>query len=184
MTKSPFITSTLRLASIVRTKKYMAIICKDRWGSSYFSPAGESSCIDRKETSPVWIGETLKEALFSSQDFFVKLGGYPLPLDKLEAAKIESAACNHAFWCGIAERFRFKDTRAARSKSALVFVSWSSDKTDQVKLLASRGSGTSHSAWYEGENDGKVFHVSINASDEEMGEVAVRALDACRPNYA
>ncbi|WP_194300039.1 hypothetical protein [Acetobacter musti] len=114
----------------------------------------------------------------------MKLGGYPLPEDQLREAGKESNRKSSAFWSQIAENFGFMDGIVARKKSALVFVNWNSDLTDQVRLAASRGSGTSHSAWYEGENDGKVFHVSINASDEEMGEVAVRALDACRPNYA
>ncbi|ATJ89796.1 MULTISPECIES: contact-dependent growth inhibition system immunity protein [Acetobacter] len=173
-----------RLANIIRTRKYYAVICRDDWGSSLFSPFGVSVVIPRKQVSTIWIGKNMRKALTTSRDSQPWYGDGPIPQKDFEQTQRRSREAEQKFWFGIRDEYAFKDHLAAMSKSALVFINWDYGETDQIRLLASRGQGGGHSAWYEGENQGKVFHVSINASDEELGAVALQALDACQPNYA
>lgn len=114
----------------------------------------------------------------------MKFGAYPIPTEMFENARCDSATAERNFWFGVRDAYGFKDHFEALSKSALVFASWKCDETDQICLKATRGRGAGHSAWYKGENHGKVFDVSINATDEELGAAALQALDACQPNYA
>ncbi|GBQ96272.1 hypothetical protein ACFFGF_06650 [Asaia lannensis] len=172
-----------RRAQLIRTKKYVAVICMERWGGSHFSRSGWSTFIPRKQATTEWIGENLKKALYSSEDFGAHLPR-PLPDEPFNSMKPESGARSHEFWLRIQQEFGFKDILTAKSKSALIFVDWPEDKDDEVEMLSSRGSGAHHSAWGTNEDFGKVFHASINLSDLEFGEVAVQALDRCKPNYA
>ncbi|MCP1197497.1 hypothetical protein NKW84_16820 [Acetobacter senegalensis] len=174
----------IKRANILRTRKYIAIICNDRWGGIHFSPKEASVFIERKDATSIWIGNNLKTALRSSRDLSYKFGKDTLPQDMSEEIIGLSRSAERTFWFRIRDVFGFKDHITAMSKSALVFASWQCDDTDLVCLKASRGRGAGHSAWYEGENQGRVFHVSINASDEELGSIALQALDACQPNYA
>lgn len=89
-------------------------------------------------------------------------------------------------WAAISKVLqRGKERVAAMSKSALIFVKLvlRENGSDTISDF-SRDQGGGHSAWYLNENQGKIFHVSINVSDEELGTVALQALDACQPNYA
>ncbi|MFT8402780.1 MAG: hypothetical protein ABF932_02215 [Gluconobacter potus] len=169
-------------AHLIRTRKYVAVISMDRRGGSFFSVTGWSTFIDRKDATPEWIGENLRKALKTSRDLVMEWGGYPLPQDKIDAEKKKSGPLYMEFWGRVWEKYGFKDWRDAQTKSALVFVKWECEQTDQVRFAASKGRGTSHSAWYTNENEGKVFHASFNASNQEFGEVALQALDVCRPN--
>lgn len=168
---------------LIRTRKYVAVISMDNRGGSFFSVTGWSAFIDRNEATPEWIGENLKKALETSRDLFMEWGGYPLPQEKIDAEHKKSAPLYMEFWTRVQERYGFKDWRDAQTKSALVFARWESEQTDQVRFAASKGRGTNHSAWYSNENHGKVFHTSFNASNQEFGDVAIRALNVCRPNY-
>jgi len=172
-----------RYANLIRTRKYVAVISMDNRGGSFFSVTGWSTFTDRKDATPEWIGENLRKALETSRDLFMEWGKYPLPQDKIDAEKKKSGPLYMEFWGQVREKYGFKDWRDAQTKSALVFVNWECEQTDQVRFAASKGRGASHSAWYSNENEGKVFHASITASNWEFGEVAVQALDVCRPNY-
>ncbi|WP_122049203.1 hypothetical protein [Asaia bogorensis] len=172
-----------RRVQVIRTRKYVAVICMERWGGGHFSRSGWSIFIPRKQVTTEWIGANLKKALYSSEDFGAHLPT-PIPSELSRPAKDESNQKSYEFWLRIQEEFGFKDILTAMSKSAMVFVRWPEDKEDQVEMVASRGSGAHHSAWGTNENFGKVFHASINLSDLEFGEVAVQALDRCQPNYA
>ena len=171
-------------AHLIRTRKYIAVISMDTRGGSFFSTTGWSTFIDHKDANPEWIGENLRKALETSRDYVVEWGEYPLPREKnLRKTKnlfLSIWIFGHVFQ----EKYGFKDWREAQTKSALVFANWECEQTDQIRFSASRGRGTSHSAWSTNENQGKVFHVLINASDEALGAVALQALDACQPNYA
>ncbi|MBS1072947.1 hypothetical protein JK222_14780 [Gluconobacter cerinus] len=173
----------VRYAQLIRTRKYVAVISMDNRGGSFFSVTGWSTLIDRKEATPEWIGENLKKALQTSRDLFMEWGGLPLPQDKIDAEHKKSGPLFMEFWGRVQETYGFKDWRDARKKSALVFAYWECEQTDQVRLAASKGRGTGHSAWYSNENAGKVFHASINACDQEFGEIAIQALNVCQPNY-
>ncbi|WP_281701343.1 hypothetical protein [Acetobacter malorum] len=171
-------------AVIMRTKKYYTIYCKDVLGSIIFSSTGSSVVLPRKDVTVQWIGENLRKSLMESHDYSLQFNSHSG--NDSERAKIIdlSRSAERAFWFGIRDRFGFKDHLAAMSKSAVVFVSWEYEQTDQICFLATRGRGAGHSAWYLGEDEGKVFYVSIHASDEEIASVALQALDACQPNYA
>jgi len=171
-------------AHLIRTGKYIAVISMDTRGGSFFSTTGWSTFIDHKDANPEWIGENLRKALETSRDYVVEWGEYPLPREKNLEEDKKSFPIYMDFWTRVQEKYGFKDWREAQTKSALVFANWECEQTDQIRFSASRGRGTSHSAWSTNENQGKVFHVSINASDEELGAVALQALDACQPNYA
>ncbi|WP_252345667.1 hypothetical protein [Gluconobacter sp. P1C6_b] len=170
-------------AELIRTRKYIAVISMDRRGGSFFSVTGWSTFIDRKDATPEWIGENLRKALETSRDFVMEWNEDPLPRDKMAAESKKSGPLYMEFWGQVREKYGFKDWRDAQTKSALVFVNWECEQTDQVRFAASKGRGASHSAWYSNENEGKVFHASITASNREFGEVAIQALDVCRPNY-
>ncbi|GBR06978.1 hypothetical protein HW511_14015 [Asaia siamensis] len=172
-----------RRARLIRTRKYVAVICTERWGGSYFSRSGWSTFTPRKEATTEWIGANLKKALYSSEDFGAHLPT-PIPSEVSRPAKDESNQKSREFWLRIQQEFGFKDFLTTMSKSAMVFVRWPKDREDQVEMVASRGRGAGHSAWGTNENFGKVFHASIKLSDLEFGEVAVQALDRCQPNYA
>ncbi|BAT19100.1 hypothetical protein [Asaia bogorensis] len=172
-----------RRARLIRTRKYVAVICMERWGGSYFSRSGWSTFIPRKQVTTEWIGANLKKALYSSEDFGARLPR-PIPDESFDSMEPESGAQFNEFWLRIQQEFGFKDLLSAMSKSAMVFVDWPEDKDDEVEMLSSRGSGAHHSAWGTNENFGKVFHASINLNDLEFGEVAVQALDRCQPNHA
>lgn len=174
----------VKYAHLIRTQKYFAVISMDNRGGSFFSVTGWSTFIDRKNITPLWIGENLKKALQTSRDLFMEWGEYPLPQDKIDAEGKKSGPLYMEFWNCIQEKYGFKDWREAQKKSALVFAEWKCEQTNLVHLAASKGRGTSHSAWYSNENYGKVFYASIDASNQEFGEVALQALDACQPNYA
>ncbi|WP_233419917.1 hypothetical protein [Acetobacter cerevisiae] len=171
-------------AVIMRTKKYYAIYCQDVLGGSIFSSTGSSVVLPRKEMTVQWIGENLRKSLMESHNYYLDF--YNCSTDDPEREKVIdlSRSAERAFWFGIRDRFGFKDHLVAVSKSAAVFVSWEYEQTDQICFLATRGRGAGHSAWYLGENEGKVFYVSSHASDEEIASVALQALDACQPNYA
>lgn len=171
-------------AHLIRTRKYIAVISMDTRGGSFFSSSGWTTFINRNDATSEWIGTNLRQSLKTSRDYVVEWGVYPLPQDKIDAEREKSGPRYMTFWNLIKEKYNFRDWRHAQTKSALVFVDWKCEQTDQVCLMASKGFGTGHSAWYEGENQGRVFHVSINASDEELGSIALQALDACQPNYA
>ncbi|GBQ98186.1 hypothetical protein AA23498_3133 [Acetobacter nitrogenifigens DSM 23921 = NBRC 105050] len=181
---APGANGIVKYAHLIRTRKYVAVISMDNRGGSYFSVTGWSTFIDRKEATPQWIGKNLMKALRTSKDLFMQWGKYPLPQDKIDAERKKSGPLYMEFWGRVREKYGFKDWREAQTKSALVFAEWECEQTDQVHLAASKGRGTSHSAWYSNENHGKVFHASISASDQEFGAVALQALDACQPNYA
>jgi len=172
-----------RHSQVIRTRKYVAVICMERWGESHFSRSGWPTFIPLKQVTTEWIGANLKKALYSSEDFGAHLPR-PLPDEPFDSMKPESGARSHEFWLRIQKEFNFNDILTAMSKSALVFVGWPEDQGDQVEMLSARGSGAHHSAWGTNKNFGKVFHASITLSDLEFGEVAVQALDRCQPNYA
>ncbi|WP_438381653.1 hypothetical protein ABHV46_11950 [Asaia sp. BMEF1] len=172
-----------RRAQVIRTRKYVAVICEERWGGSHFSRSGWSTFIPRKEATTEWIGANLKKALYSSEDF----GAYlptPIPDEPFDTMELESNAKSREFWLRIQQEFGFKDFLTTLSKSAAIYINWPEDRGDQVEMLSTRGRGGGFSAWGTNENFGKVFHASINLSDLEFGEVAVQALDRCQPNYA
>ncbi|QEH96802.1 hypothetical protein [Gluconobacter thailandicus] len=180
---APGTNGIVRYAHLIRSRKYVAVISMDRRGGSFFSVTGWSTFIDRKEATPEWMGENLKKALQTSRDLSMEWGKYPLPQDKIDAEHKKSGPLYMEFWGHVQETYGFKDWRDAQTKSALVFAKWKCEQTDQVHLAASKGHGTSHSAWYSNENAGKVFHASINASDQEFGEIGIYALNVCQPNY-
>ncbi|MBO1359562.1 hypothetical protein J2D73_07095 [Acetobacter sacchari] len=182
--QQPRVAPSTKRANIIRTRKYFAVICRDEWGGSHFSPDGSSIAIPIKQVSAIWIGNNLRQALLTSHDYRADYGYGPLFDERLQEARPRSAAASRNFWFGIRDEYGFKDHLAAMSKSALAFVDWDYEETDQIRLRASRGRGGGHSAWYSHENHAKVFHVSINVTDEELGTVALQALDACQPNYA
>ncbi|WP_242010706.1 hypothetical protein [Acetobacter musti] len=119
-----------RIAQLIRTRKYIAVICHERWGGSFFSRSGSSAFIARKLATPEWIGKNIRKALYTSEDFSVKHENFIPSENNYTEATRECAYKCHAFWLKVAEEFNFKDTKAAKSKSALVFIHWSSDKTD------------------------------------------------------
>ncbi|WP_237388966.1 hypothetical protein [Acetobacter persici] len=170
--------------TIMRTKKYYAIYSEDTLGGIIFSPTGSSVVLPRKEVTFQWIGGNLRKSLMESYDYSLEFNNGSGNDSECEKILELSLSKGRAFWFGIRDRFGFKDHLVAVSKSAAVFVSWEYEQTDQICFLATRGRGAGHSAWYLGENEGKVFYVSIHASDEEIASVALQALDACQPNYA
>lgn len=173
----------VRYAHLIRTRKYVAVISMDNRGGSYFSVTGWSAFINREEAIPEWIGANLKKALQTSRDLLMEWGNSSLRAEKSKVEAKKSGPLYMAFWTRVQEKYGFTDWRDAQTKSALVFVCWEPEQTDQVEFAASKGRGTNHSAWYSNENHGKVFHTSFNASNQEFGEVAIRALNVCRPNY-
>ena len=170
-----------KYAHIFRAKKYLAIECQEIWGGSHFSRTGWSTYIDHAGATPEWIGENFRKSIQSSEYFTTP--GVPFPQGTSAKVNAESGLLMLAFWEKIAEAFRFKDWRAARAKTAMVFASWDYELTDQIELSASKGRGGGHSGWLQGEDQGTVFHVSINASNEELGNVIIQALNACKPSY-
>jgi len=168
-------------ADVFRAKKYLAIECQEIWGGSHFSRTGWSSYIDRAGATPEWIGENFRKSIQSSEYF--KTPGVPFPRETIAKVNAECGPLRLAFWGKLAEAFRFKDGRAASAKTAMVFGCWDYELTDQIELRASKGRGGGHSGWLQGEDQGTVFHVSINASNEELGNVIIQALNACKPNY-
>lgn len=168
-------------ANIFRAKKYLAIECQEIWGGSHFSRTGWSTYIDRAGATPEWIGENFRKSLQASEYF--KTPGVPFPRGTSAKVNAECGPLMLAFWGKLAEEFRFTDWRAARAKTAMVFACWDYELTDQIELRASKGRGGGHSGWLQGEDEGTVFHVSINASNEELGNVIIQALNACKPNY-
>ena len=171
-------------AHLLRTRKYVAVISMDKRGGSFFSVTGWSTFIDRKEATPKRIGENLKKALETSRDYVAEWGNCdPLLAEKYSIENKKSGALYMEFRTRVQEKYGFRDWRDAQTRSALVFARWESEQTDQVRFAASKGRGTNHSAWYSNENHGKVFHTSFNASNQEFGDVAIRALNVCRPNY-
>lgn len=173
----------VRYAHLIRTRKYVAVISMDNRGGSYFSVTGWSTFIDRKDATPDWIGGNLKKALQTSRDLLTEWGNTSLRAERSVVESKKSGPLYMEFWGRVQETYGFKDWRDAQTKSALVFAKWNCEQTDQVRLAASKGRGTGHSAWYSNENAGKVFHASINASDQEFGEIAIQALNVCQPNY-
>ncbi|WP_025841686.1 hypothetical protein [Asaia platycodi] len=172
-----------RRAEVIRTRKYVAVICLETWGGMHFSRSGWSTFIPRKQATTEWIGANLKRALYSSEDFGAHLPT-PIPSEVSRPAKDESNQKSREFWLRIQQEFGFKDNLTTMSKSAGIYINWPEDQGDQVEMLSTRGRGGGFSAWGTNENFGKVFHASINLSDLEFGEVAVKALDRCKPNYA
>ncbi|MBS0984550.1 hypothetical protein JK220_15605 [Gluconobacter cerinus] len=168
-------------ADILRAKKYLAVECQEVWGGSYFSRTGWSTFIDRNSATPEWIGENFRRSIQSSEYF--NTPGVPFPKGTSARVNSECEPLKLDFWGKIAEEFKFKDWRAASAKTAMVFSRWDYELTDQIELRASKGRGGGHSTWLRGEDDGTVFHVSINASNEELGNVIIQALNACKPNY-
>jgi len=122
--------------------------------------------------------------LTPSQGTPTRQAARPIPSKFYEPAIEESNVKSREFFARITDEFGFHDFLAAMSKSALIFVEWPEEKGDQVRMLATRGRGGGHSAWYSHQNFAKVFHVSIDARDLDVGEVVEQALNACRPNYA
>ncbi|MEJ5143540.1 hypothetical protein [Gluconobacter albidus] len=168
-------------ANCFRAKKYLAIECQEIWGGSHFSRTGWSTYIDRADATPGWIGENFRQSIQSSEYF--KTPGVPFPREAIAKVNAECDPLMLAFWGKLAEEFRFADWRATHAKTAMVFASWDYELTDHIELRASKGRGGGHSAWLQGEDDGTVFHVSISASNEELGNVIIQALNACKSSY-
>ncbi|MFT8803234.1 MAG: hypothetical protein ABF812_14770 [Gluconobacter cerinus] len=150
-----------------------------RSGRSHFSRTGWSTY--SAGATPEWIGENFRKSIQSSEYF--NTPGVPFPRGTSAKVDAECGPLMLAFWGKIAEAFKFKDWRAARAKTAMVFGCWDYELTDQIELRASKGRGGGHSGWLQGEDEGTVFHVSSNAPNEELGSVIIQALNACKPNY-
>lgn len=76
MSKAPWQIVTRR-AHVIRTKRYVAVLCQERWGGSFFSRTGWSAFIPREDATTEWYGVHLKRALATSEDVGAHL---PRPL--------------------------------------------------------------------------------------------------------
>ena len=164
--------------SIIRTDKWISIESEEVWYGIYFSRKGHVIHAPR-DVTPEWIGQNVRLALQTSESFTPIDGG---SVDQEARIAMEAASNERrlAFWDDITASYGYKSRDVAWKKFDLVAASWSFDLTKDIKLLSTKSSrGGAHSAWPKNRNEGRVFSVSIDASDRDIGETVLKAFAKC-----
>ncbi|MGX7347351.1 contact-dependent growth inhibition system immunity protein [Acetobacter pasteurianus] len=167
-----------KTCSIIRTDKWISIESEEVWYGIYFSRKGHVIHAPRNVT-PEWIGQNVRLALQTSESFTPVDGG-SVDEDALIAMKAASNERRLAFWDDITASYGYKSRDVAWKKFDLVAALWRFDLTNDIELLSTKSSrGGGHSAWPKNRDEGRVFSVSIDASDRDIGETVLKAIAKC-----
>ncbi|GBQ87394.1 hypothetical protein AA23498_0125 [Acetobacter nitrogenifigens DSM 23921 = NBRC 105050] len=165
-------------ADVVLSPKYISIKSLETWGGQHFSRTGWCAHASWEEATPQWIGENFRKAIETSEYFGNPTG--PIDSDGLDAMKPVSEARRRAFEADIATTYGYKEVVDIGKRCDLVFGTWHYRVDDIIILTASKRRAGGHSAWPDNaKHQDKRIHISLSASDEELGLAVREALSRC-----
>ncbi|WP_215762639.1 contact-dependent growth inhibition system immunity protein [Acetobacter sp. P1H12_c] len=160
------------------TDKYITVVSEENWGGKYFSRHG-LVVHSLRNVTPKWLGENVRKALESSE-YYAPPAGIPIDQQQRIAMEEKSTERRLTFWDEIARIYGYKSRELAWKKKDHVFISWFYKSEPDIEILSSKSSVTgNHSAWPLDINEDRVFLIPFTASDEEIGEMVLKALAKC-----